>query len=154
VNITKPVRKEGIFIQDIGRETLLYSDKEKLIHVLNPTAKLIWELCDGMHTVEDMERTIRESFSLSREHDVMGDIQRTLGVFARKGMVGKITWQSAQLIAICGYKISIKEVFFPIIHTDQFCQSKIVLLHSIPQGYMNITSIILWWLMVFLFIKF
>jgi hypothetical protein len=91
VNITKPVRKEGIFIQDIGRETLLYSDKEKLIHVLNPTAKLIWELCDGMHTVEDMERTIRESFSLSREHDVMGDIQRTLGVFARKGMVGKIT---------------------------------------------------------------
>jgi hypothetical protein len=44
-----------------------------------------------MHTVEDMERTIRESFSLSREHDVMGDIQRTLGVFARKGMVGKIT---------------------------------------------------------------
>ncbi len=91
MNITKPVRKEGIFIQDIGRETLLYSDKEKLIHVLNPTAKLIWELCDGIHTVEDMERAIRESFSLSREHDVMGDIQRTLDVFARKGMVGKIT---------------------------------------------------------------
>lgn len=89
MNITKPVRKEGIFIQDIGRETLLYSDKEKLIHVLNPAAKLIWELCDGTHTVEDMESAIRESFSLSREHDVIGDIQRTLEVFAQKGMIGK-----------------------------------------------------------------
>lgn len=89
MNVTKPVRKEGIFIQDIGRETLLYSDKEKLIHVLNPTAKLIWELCDGTHTVEDMERAIREGFSLSREHDVIGDIQRTLEVFARKGIVEK-----------------------------------------------------------------
>lgn len=91
MNITKPVRNEGVFIQDIGRETLLYSDKEKLIHVLNPTAKLIWELCDGMHTVEDMERAIRESFSLSPEHDVIGDIQRTLEVFDLKGIVGKRT---------------------------------------------------------------
>jgi hypothetical protein len=87
VNTTRPVRKPGITVKDIGGETLLYSANEEAIHILNPTAQLIWELCDGEHTVEDMEQAIRANFSVAIEHDVTGDIRRTLEVFAGKGLL-------------------------------------------------------------------
>ena len=80
----KPVRKSGIKIEEIGKEAVLYSSNQKSIHVLNPTARLIWNLCDGEHTLEDIEMEIRRSFAVSEEFDVMGDIRRTLAVFAEK----------------------------------------------------------------------
>jgi hypothetical protein len=86
MNTTRPIRKPGIIVKDIGGETLLYSADEEAIHILNPTAQLIWELCDGEHTVEDMERAIRASFSVADEHDVVGDIRETLELFASKGL--------------------------------------------------------------------
>ena len=85
----KPVRNRGIVIQDIGRETLLYSAEGKVIHVLNSTAKLVWELCDGAHIIEDMEQAIRENFSTSKEHNVTEDIKKTLDLFSSKGVILK-----------------------------------------------------------------
>lgn len=88
---TVPVRKQDIFIQDIGREALLYSVRGKAFHVLNPTARLIWELCDGNHTVEDIEQAIRENFSMANEYDISGDIRRTLKFFSNKGLIERVT---------------------------------------------------------------
>jgi len=87
MNTTRPVRKPGITVKDIGGETLLYGAEEGAIHILNPTAQVIWELCDGQHTVDDMEQAISASFSVADEHDVTRDIRRTLGVFADKGLL-------------------------------------------------------------------
>lgn len=83
----KPVRKPGITARNIGGETLLYSAEEEAIHVLNPTAQLIWELCDGEHTIASMEQAIRANFSVAGERDVVGDIRRTLEIFAAKGLI-------------------------------------------------------------------
>lgn len=74
--------KEDIFVQDIGHGRCSTVIKKKLIHVLNPTAKFILKLCDGVHTLEDMGRASRRgSFSLFREHDVIRDVQRLLEGF-------------------------------------------------------------------------
>jgi hypothetical protein len=89
MNTTKHVRKQGLIAQDLGRESLLYSTEGKVIHVLNPTAKLIWELCDGAHTIEDMEREVRANFSASKEHNVIEDIKQTLDLFVSKGIIDK-----------------------------------------------------------------
>jgi len=86
----KPTRKPGIAVKDIGNETLLYSAKGEAIHVLNPTAKLIWELCDGEHTITEMEQAIRANFSVTDEHDVTEDIRRTLEIFAEKGLLSQV----------------------------------------------------------------
>ena len=87
MNLTRPVRKQGITGKDIGGETLLYDLDGDAIHALNRTAQLIWELCDGDHSVEDMEQSIKASFSVDDSHDVSGDIERTLEVFAAKGLL-------------------------------------------------------------------
>ena len=87
MNTTKPVRRPGIIAKDIGGETLLYGAEEEVIHVLNPAARLVWELCDGQHTVKDVARAMRAGFSVDDEHDVIGDVQQTLQVFAAKGLL-------------------------------------------------------------------
>jgi hypothetical protein len=87
MNTVKPIRKPGILFKDIGNERLLYSVEGKEIHALNPTAKLIWELCDGGHSCEDMEQAIRAKFAVHDKHDVIGDIKKTLEVLGRKGLL-------------------------------------------------------------------
>lgn len=80
----KPTRKEGLTIQDMGGETMLYNTEEKVVHVLNPTAKFLWELCDGKHTIEDMEQKIRKSFTIPSERNVADDIEQILVAFFNK----------------------------------------------------------------------
>ncbi|OOP54929.1 MAG: hypothetical protein AYP45_17640 [Candidatus Brocadia carolinensis] len=87
VNTTKLIRKQGIIMQDMGRETLLCSAKGKAVHVLNPTAKLLWELCDGGHTRAEMEQVIRARFAIPDDHNVAEDVRHTLEVFVTKGIV-------------------------------------------------------------------
>jgi len=88
--MTKPIRKPGITAKDIGDETLLYSAEQEAIHILNPTAKLIWEFCDGERTLEDMEQAIRASFSVPDEHNVGEDIRQILEVFEEKGLLSAL----------------------------------------------------------------
>jgi hypothetical protein len=85
----KPLGKANIKVEDIGKEAVLYSSDQKAIHVLNPTARLIWELCDGDHTIGQMEQEIRRRFAVPDGHDVGADIQRTLEVFAAKDILEK-----------------------------------------------------------------
>lgn len=87
MSTTKPVRTPGVVVQDIGDETLLYSAEGEAIHVLNPTARLIWELCDGEHTTADLVQALRASFSIDAERDVTADIRRTLEDLAARGLL-------------------------------------------------------------------
>ena len=83
----KPVRNPDIKVQEIGKETLLYSPEGRAVHVLNPTALLIWNCCDGGHTDQDIARAIRESFAIPEGQDVVRDIHKTLQVFADKKLI-------------------------------------------------------------------
>ncbi|MBI2471522.1 MAG: PqqD family protein [Planctomycetes bacterium] len=83
----KPLRKQGFFMQNAGCEAILHNSGKKVIHVLNPTAKLVWKLCDGNHTPEDIEKAIRTNFSITDKHDVSGDILKILEAFYSKGIL-------------------------------------------------------------------
>ena len=85
--MAKPIRKADIVGRDIGGETLLCGAGDEAVHILNPTAKTIWDLCDGQHTLHDMEQTIRTQFILSDDRRVCEDVERTLQTFAAKGLL-------------------------------------------------------------------
>ncbi len=91
MSTTKFIRKQGVVVQDMGNESLLYSVEGKVVNVLNPTAKFVWELCDDTHTLEDMEREVRANFSISNEYNVIEDIKKTLDIFASKGILDQKT---------------------------------------------------------------
>jgi hypothetical protein len=71
----------------MGTEIALYDPVADVLHVLNPTAALIWDLCDGEHTPDDMAQVIHSRFRVSPHHDVMQDVQRTLALFAAQDLI-------------------------------------------------------------------
>jgi hypothetical protein len=83
----KPLRKSDILVQELGEQTVLYRTKGKAIHVLNPTARLIWGLCDGQHSLQDMERAVHASFAIPEGYDVCADIRRIVDEFSSKGLM-------------------------------------------------------------------
>jgi hypothetical protein len=90
-----PYRIDGVLCKSLGSETLLYWPDGKAIHVLNRTAHAIWELCDGEHTVQEIEARIRDNFQILDPHaDVITDIHRTLQTFTEQGLL-KEPWEAA-----------------------------------------------------------
>ena len=87
MNIVKPIRKSDITVKDIGGETLLYGSDQKILHVLNATAKLIWDLCDGEHSLAEIEQALRSNFSVPADHNVAADIEKTLEIFVSKDLL-------------------------------------------------------------------
>jgi predicted ATPase len=83
----KPVRNADVMIKKVGDESLLYRADDKAIHVLNGTAKLIWELSDGEHDMASIEESVRSSFAVPEGHDVTTDIKQVLKVMSEKGLL-------------------------------------------------------------------
>jgi hypothetical protein len=88
MNDDQPCRIDGVLSKALGDETLLYWADGKALHVLNRTALVIWELCDGQHTVQEMENVIRAKFQVADpQADIAGDIDRTLQTFIAAGLL-------------------------------------------------------------------
>ncbi len=83
----RPIRKPDLLSEDLGEELLICEPEDRIIHVLNATARLLWELCDGHHTLADMENAVREKFRAPEEHDVGGDILQTLQELSARGLL-------------------------------------------------------------------
>ena len=83
----KPLRKNNLLLKDLGDEFLIYSAEQKEIHVMNPTAQLIWKMCDGEHNISDIQKEIRAHFSIPDERDIAEDIRSTLKLFHDKGLL-------------------------------------------------------------------
>ena len=82
----------GLLVEQAGHESLVFpaagpADATRAIHALNPTARLIWDLCDGGHTLADIELALRAAYEVPANADVQLEIARTLEVFLRKGLL-------------------------------------------------------------------
>jgi len=67
----------------MGEELLLYDSQRNRTHYLNPTAAVIWELCDGTRTPQEIAEEILKVLPVDRER-VLSDVERTLHQFAQK----------------------------------------------------------------------
>jgi len=55
---SRPVRREGAAAVELDDNVALYDDVGQLLIMLNSSAAVIWECCDGMTTVDDMVREL------------------------------------------------------------------------------------------------
>ena len=61
-----PVRRVPVRFRDDGDQALLIAPGRTTAYALNPTARAIWELCDGATTVDEMADAICHVFNVSR----------------------------------------------------------------------------------------
>ena len=76
--IQRPLKREEIVYKNLDNETLLYNPQTRAVHILNKTSLLVWELCDGNHSLEMIEKEIKEKFEVSNGYDIRGDIEVTI----------------------------------------------------------------------------
>jgi hypothetical protein len=61
---TRPRKKPDV-AEKIGKGALIFDMTAGHLHELNEVGKIVWSLCDGKHTVDDMVKTIREQYDTS-----------------------------------------------------------------------------------------
>ena len=76
-----------VITKETDSKLVLYDTRKEAVHILNRTAYLIWELCDGQHTISDIEDIMRERFSIDHEYDLMNDIDQAVQQLLVKGLL-------------------------------------------------------------------
>jgi len=84
----KPLRKDNVWLRQVGVENALYDPITGALHLLNDTALAIWHLCDGNTAPEEMVMAICQISGLHPDI-VTEDVRRILGEFEE---VGLLTW--------------------------------------------------------------
>lgn len=62
-------RKQGLVVQEMPEEVLIYDLDTNKAHCLNKTAAFVWKSCDGSHSVADITRSFAKDFGSPVEED-------------------------------------------------------------------------------------
>ncbi|MDH7487840.1 MAG: PqqD family protein [Anaerolineae bacterium] len=84
---TIPRQSQHLLVTQAGDEIVLHDPRSETVHVLNPTAALVWNLCDGRHTLEDAEQAIRARFAVPSDRDVLADVRDLLAALTERGLL-------------------------------------------------------------------
>jgi hypothetical protein len=64
-------RREGLVIQEMPEEVLVYDTNTNKAHCLNKTAAFVWKSCDGSHTINDIAGLMEEEFGTNVPDDLV-----------------------------------------------------------------------------------
>ena len=68
----KPLaRKDGLVIQELPDEVLVYDLESDRAHCLNQTAAFVWQRCDGRNTTEQIARKLGQQFDCSVDEKIV-----------------------------------------------------------------------------------
>jgi len=69
--ILPQARQDGLLVQAIDDEVIVYDTERHKAHCLNRTAALVWEHCDGQTTAADMTRHLARELQAPVDHRVV-----------------------------------------------------------------------------------
>lgn len=60
-------RRENVYIEKLGEETILYDKDNHQAHCLNATVAAVWEHADGLRTVDDLARILKDKLGIPQD---------------------------------------------------------------------------------------
>jgi methyltransferase-like protein len=78
-----------VVFREEENEALVFDPKTGKIVILNPTAKYIWQLCNGKNTQEEIIKCIIEKYDVTIEK-AKEDIIKFINTMKEKGLIGEI----------------------------------------------------------------
>lgn len=82
----KPQRQPDYQLEMIDNELLLFHPAQTTIFYCNETASLIWQLCDGQRTIQDITNLLASAFPEAAD-TIADDVEVTLQRFLRHGAI-------------------------------------------------------------------
>ena|SRR3990170_8329670 len=83
---TKPKRKTLFIWRQMDGEAVLFNPATNETYLLNQTGAAIWELCDGVHSIEDITDAIAEKFEAGKA-EILKDTVEFVKVGQREGYI-------------------------------------------------------------------
>jgi hypothetical protein len=68
------------------RALSLYDPRTEVVHILNPTAAVIWRMCDGSRRLEDISVQVAEAYDLDPAV-AEGDVSEVISKFLQAGLL-------------------------------------------------------------------
>ena len=82
------VRASGVKEKKVGADIALYVETKRSIHVLNSTARFIWECLREPKTSAEIHFLLSESFDVDAE-TLKSDLEEALELFEHNGLIQK-----------------------------------------------------------------
>ena len=82
----KPRRRPDYRLEILDGELLLYHPTQTTIMYCNQTASLIWQLCDGTHTVQDISTLLADAYPEAAT-TIPDDVTSTLESFTQHDVI-------------------------------------------------------------------
>lgn len=84
----RPMGRDDVVFRALVDEWVLYDPATRQLHVLNHTAALVWDLCDGTLDEDGLIRALGDLLPHAPPPDVLrGHVRGTLDTFAREGLL-------------------------------------------------------------------
>jgi hypothetical protein len=80
------IQAEDIIWRRIGDDVVVIKDDGLATHVLNKTAAIIWELCDGKRSIDEIAAVLCERFDVSPE-EARADTKETIENLTKVGII-------------------------------------------------------------------
>ena len=84
--LARPSRLGSVSDYGLGDEVLLYSSRSETVFSLNSSAKAIWELCDGSHTIIEIGQELGQRVGCSGD-ELLEDIIAAISEFRQHGLL-------------------------------------------------------------------
>jgi PqqD family protein of HPr-rel-A system len=81
----KPQQLPGADIHEAADGFVVYQAENGQVHFFNNTALVIFELCDGEHSTQDIAAYVRDAFELAETP--LQEVEDTVSQFVDKGLV-------------------------------------------------------------------
>ncbi len=81
-----PVPRAGYHLAEMDGEGLLYSHEKTTVFYLNESAAVIWQLCDGQRTVEQIVDILKSAYP-DRSHQLDAEICDMIRKFIAHNML-------------------------------------------------------------------
>ncbi len=78
---------ESYIAREIGSELLLYDAETDEVHILNATARMVYELHRQGSTADQIAQVLRSRFSLGEEANIGADVECCLDDLRTKGII-------------------------------------------------------------------
>jgi hypothetical protein len=80
------VQAEDIIWRRIGDDIVVIKDDGQSTHILNKTAAIIWEICDGNCGIDEIATKLCERFDVSYEQ-ARADVRETIEILTQAGIM-------------------------------------------------------------------
>lgn len=82
----KPKVREDLAVVELDGEAVVYDEESGDLHHLNPTATIVFSLCDGTSTVKELAGEISRAFEVSADK-VEQQVRGLLREFRKVGLL-------------------------------------------------------------------